>query len=770
MLIFAIQSTAVSLTEQRVAGTVAIIGRDPSCDVSISNRSLSKRHARVVVDGDGVFTIEDTSSVNGVSVGKDPKKIQGIVRLRTPQRIVLGNVILHVMAAHLDDGPVSPTPPSRPTVVEDAIKPLFILQRKGDVAAPIVIPWTSNELTIGGNASAEIVVHDPRVSDRHARVVWRDGKAIIVDLRSENGTFVNGRRIQSPMVLKVGDRIYVGDHTLQLLDPTSETGTRRPDEGADMSDLTPPPLEIPDDAVRVRAAVERVTLFEDRAELTRSVEVSLAGASSTVVFDDVTPLVSESHAFARVAVLEGDGAIHVDDLRVSRTVVSDVDARTRELDALNERVTEATRTLAEAKSRVELLEGRTRDTRELLNRFVEHTNVTAGQTTLDAGWRTRFDAILEEQRRVATLVDEARAVRVERERVLRELQALSVRGRLIDARPRADVVVRLSGSVTKARVTLSMVVPCALWRPTHDATLVARAGPGEGAATSGEVTFTTHGTVWQKTGEAWDDVELTFSTARPSAGAVLPRLTPDVLRTRDKTAEEQRTVVVEHRQAAVPRHEGEGTPPGVDDGGRARVYRATGRASIPSDGRPYPFELARFTGKATVERVAVPELSALVFSRATFVNAGAGPILAGPVNLVENGAYVGVGDVHYVGEGEQLDLSFGSDDRFRVRHERRRVVEEKLIGKDGVIFVAETTVLSLSKVPERVVVLTRFPVSEVDKLTVIPSMPHCTDGAPKLDAHGLARIAVDIAPMQEKKLSLGFQWKTTGDVRVPDPW
>jgi len=40
------------------------------------------------------------------------------------------------------------------------------------------------------------------VSKRHARIVLKDGKFIIVDLKSTNGTYVNGRKITSPLVVK----------------------------------------------------------------------------------------------------------------------------------------------------------------------------------------------------------------------------------------------------------------------------------------------------------------------------------------------------------------------------------------------------------------------------------------------------------------------------------------------------------------------------------------------------------------------------------------
>jgi uncharacterized protein (TIGR02231 family) len=526
----------------------------------------------------------------------------------------------------------------------------------------------------------------------------------------------------------------------------------------------PPRASIPDDAIRVSAPVEKVTLYEDRAEVSRSATIACDGSSSTLVFDDITTLATEALTFVNVLVQEGDGVVHVDDVRISRSRVTEGDERLARNRELLVEIEEAARIVEERGGAVRTLDERVRVARDLLQRFAQHTSTTAGQASLDPMWKARFGDIASELRRLTELLFEARQAHLTAKTEHARLDGLAREHRQRTTRPRADAVVRLSGRAGRVRVTLSSVVPCALWRPSHDAALASS------SPSSGEVQFTTYGTVWQKTGEAWRDVELVFSTARPSAGAVLPTLGPDVLTTREKTAEERRTVIVEHRQEAIPRHESEGAAPGVDDGGETRTYRARTRASIETDGRPHPVEVARFSAAAKLERIAVPELSPLVFLRASLVNAGQGPVLAGPVTLKENGAYVGVGDVLYVGQGENFDLSFGSDDRFRVRHAERRVVEEKLIGKDSVVFVSETTLLSMSDALERVVVLTRFPVSEVDKLAVTPSLPHCTDGEPKLDAHGLARLAVDLQPFAEKKISLGFRWKTSGDVRIPDPW
>ena len=50
---------------------------------------------------------------------------------------------------------------------------------------------------VGRDPCADIVVPDPRVSRRHARLTWLDGRCVLEDLGSKNGTFVNGERWSS---------------------------------------------------------------------------------------------------------------------------------------------------------------------------------------------------------------------------------------------------------------------------------------------------------------------------------------------------------------------------------------------------------------------------------------------------------------------------------------------------------------------------------------------------------------------------------------------
>jgi hypothetical protein len=94
------------------------------------------------------------------------------------------------------------------------------------------------ELILGReHASADLVIPDPGVSRRHARVLAHNGEVTVEDLRSSNGTYVNGHRISGPVELGTGDEVQIGDTIVGLRRPTPTAPMRRPAPRR----LAPPP-------------------------------------------------------------------------------------------------------------------------------------------------------------------------------------------------------------------------------------------------------------------------------------------------------------------------------------------------------------------------------------------------------------------------------------------------------------------------------------------------------------------------------------------------
>jgi pSer/pThr/pTyr-binding forkhead associated (FHA) protein len=75
-------------------------------------------------------------------------------------------------------------------------------------------PLTGDTYTLGRHKNNDISVADPKVSSFHARIDRSPDGFVLVDLGSRNGTFVNGKRIESG-ILKTGDEVRLG--TARLL-------------------------------------------------------------------------------------------------------------------------------------------------------------------------------------------------------------------------------------------------------------------------------------------------------------------------------------------------------------------------------------------------------------------------------------------------------------------------------------------------------------------------------------------------------------------------
>ena len=97
------------------------------------------------------------------------------------------------------------------------------------------VEFDQNEVTIGRVTGNDIVLPKGNVSKRHSRIVFKDSRFVVVDLKSTNGTYVNGRKISSPLVVKPGDKIYIGDFIITVDDPAN--GASQPGIGNDDASL-----------------------------------------------------------------------------------------------------------------------------------------------------------------------------------------------------------------------------------------------------------------------------------------------------------------------------------------------------------------------------------------------------------------------------------------------------------------------------------------------------------------------------------------------------
>ncbi|MGW6687280.1 mucoidy inhibitor MuiA family protein [Streptomyces sp. NPDC054961] len=311
-----------------------------------------------------------------------------------------------------------------------------------------------------------------------------------------------------------------------------------------------------------------------------------------------------------------------------------------------------------------------------------------------------------------------------------------------------------------ARLRLSHLTSCALWRPAYRAVL-----DGD------SLTLESDAVLWQRTGEDWSDVRLTLSTARSALATDPPRLGEDRLTLVDRTAAERRTVDVELRE------EETGTLgpapvlglPGVDDGGEARVLSSPAPVSVPGDGRAHRVPLSVFTTPAGSEYSCSPELSPLVTQVVRFDNLSGHVLLAGPVDLVRGSGFSGRGTLDFTAPGAAVELAFGSRDDHGVVRQVRESRDTAGIMRRNVVTRTVRLHLSRFSAPgergDRVVVLReRIPVSEIAAVEVRLRKDACSPPPEVVDAEGIVCWDVALPPGGRRTVTLVYELSASSEV------
>lgn len=104
--------------------------------------------------------------------------------------------------------------------LEDKREPYLIIISGQQIGK--LYPLDKNELVAGRSPDCHIWIEDNAISRKHFRILIDDGKCVIEDLNSTNGTFVNNRRVQS-QVLGAGDKIQISTTTIIQFDFLDES-------------------------------------------------------------------------------------------------------------------------------------------------------------------------------------------------------------------------------------------------------------------------------------------------------------------------------------------------------------------------------------------------------------------------------------------------------------------------------------------------------------------------------------------------------------------
>ncbi len=131
------------------------------------------------------------------------------------------------------------------------MEPLLVIREGAEAGREMRI---EDAITLGRADECDLVLADQGVSRSHARVASSADGAMIEDLGSSNGTFVNGRSVEGAQALRDGDEITLGGAVIQFVGGSGETQVMGDEVDPDATEAHPPPAAGAPGAAEPRAA------------------------------------------------------------------------------------------------------------------------------------------------------------------------------------------------------------------------------------------------------------------------------------------------------------------------------------------------------------------------------------------------------------------------------------------------------------------------------------------------------------------------------------
>ncbi len=540
------------------------------------------------------------------------------------------------------------------------------------------------------------------------------------------------------------------------------------------------PAASPTEDREADSKITSVTVYANRAMVERTARARLEPGRHRVTFAGL-PSTADMHSFR----VSGRAPFALTILGSETKRIFHKEAVDERIKAIREKILAAEASKSEVQARLDVVGSQ--------KAFVESVRSTTGDLLsrelalgkMDTeSWRGAYDFLGSslEDLAVRRLALDARMKELNAELDLLNQELRMVQRTSADVSFDAVAEVEVGSPGGEAELSLTYLVSGASWWPSYDARLL---------LDEGAVEMTTYGVVTQKTGEDWNDVALSLSTARPATGAAPPPLEawylepvrsavyetesateePAAGEAREKRVDEEAEVLLPpaELQAALPVALQSATVAAatlVDRAGVTATYDIAARAKVPADGTPIKTVIGSASFEPKLEHATTPVMAEKVYLSSEMKNDSEYAFLPGKVDVFVGPDMVGVQRVNVTTvPGEIFQLSFGVDPEVKVKREMIKEERSKPGKKMTLRREFTTTITNNKKDPVEVTVKDRVPISRSKEIRVdVEKMEPEPDS---VGADGIAEWTIRLAPGEEAQITLEYGIAYPGGVAIP---
>lgn len=497
-----------------------------------------------------------------------------------------------------------------------------------------------------------------------------------------------------------------------------------------------------------KAGVSGVTVYSDRALVTRSVHLRLERGSHRLAVEDLPAALQEGSL--RVA-LRGNGG------RIGGSTVKRVFLEKPQDPRIGKLEKEIHQLEVEDAALSDQL-----DALKLQEEFLKSIQVSSAQDISKALALKRPD--LQEWKEILAFLrtgltevrDGARATREKRREIQTRIEVLRKElQQILSAAPRERQTASVEVEIDREGefgLELTYLVGEAGWRPSYRVRALTEAK---------ELELDYLAEVRQKTGEDWTQVQLALSTASPGLPGRPPQLRPWIVRFPEPIRPLPRAKAEAPMAAEALREEmAAAAPPPVEAQrlGASVQFQVRRRETLPSDGLPHRVIIHTERIKGDFAYFCVPKLSERAYLQVKATHTADYPLLPGELEAFVGADYTGKSWLDLVAPGEKMELHLGVDEEVKVQREllKRERGEKGLFGKrERLHLLYRIRLENFKESDQQVEVLDQLPVSQESEIVVEAKR---MDPPPVERAEqGMLRWRLEMKPKEKREILLEFE-------------
>jgi uncharacterized protein (TIGR02231 family) len=515
----------------------------------------------------------------------------------------------------------------------------------------------------------------------------------------------------------------------------------------------------------IQSKIDAVTVYPDRAMITRTADIDLVKGSREIVIDNLpTYIIDDS---VRV-VGQGSVKAKISGVKIKRIFLQEhqqkkIEELLSELEKLKDENKELEANLESLNAQKKFIESIKISTSDKISKelYIQKADTKNWDKVLDFIYqklgRINEQAILFDQKKRG-LLKKIKAIEAELNRYRNQR---SPEKKLVEIAIEAEA---------KGKMTLKInyLITGASWVPSYDVRV---------DLDKSELCLNYFGIIRQRTGEDWNDVKLSMSTSKPHISGLLPELDPWYIDFRQPVFKQAMkraladTIMQEGYKPSSPQEELKQETAYAESRGTSVTFNIKKRETILGKDEPFKTTITQEELQAKLSYICTPKLYEFAFLKAEIVNDTKYPFLEGEVSIFLGENYIGKSKIDAIPIDKTFDLHLGVDERI---HVERRLIGEKtdksFIGKKAVhSYTYRITIENLMKEEKRIIVHDQVPVArhpdiQVKLVRSVPSM--VTKEDVQEESPGLLEWELSLPAQKTKTIEFEFSVAFPKGMRV----